>query len=139
MTPCPNQCWCGYSKINTNNCECNCSFALYKTPHFILTWDQIGADLDLHVIDPNGEEISYLHQSSSSGGDFLRDRTSGPNAVELISWGLIQDGLRGPYGNYTINVVALNKYLIHLMVYLNYMLLLLLILRLLFFLFELNH
>jgi uncharacterized protein YfaP (DUF2135 family) len=104
--PCPNQCWCGYSNININSCECNCSFALSETPHVILTWDQIGTDLDLHVIDPNGEEIYYTRSLSSSGGKFLRDRTSGPNAVEFISWGLIEDGITGPNGNYTVYVVA---------------------------------
>jgi hypothetical protein len=71
-----------------------------------LTWDQIRTDLELQVIDPNGEEILYLNQSSSSGGKFLRDRRSGPNAVEFISWGLIEDGNKGPNGNYTVYVVA---------------------------------
>jgi uncharacterized protein YfaP (DUF2135 family) len=105
-TPCPNQCWCGYSNIYNNNCECNCAFALSETPHVILTWDQIGTDLDLHVIDPNGEEIYYSHQSSSSGGKFFRDMQTGPNGVEFISWGLAQDGIKGPSGNYTVYVVA---------------------------------
>jgi hypothetical protein len=53
MTLCPNQCWCGYSNIYSNNCACNCSFALTEKPHVILTWDQIVTDLDLNVIDPN--------------------------------------------------------------------------------------
>jgi uncharacterized protein YfaP (DUF2135 family) len=100
-TPCPNQCWCGLSYNYLNNCECNCSFALSETPHIILTWNDLGSDLDLYVEDPNGEQIYYSRQSSS-GGKFLRDRTSGPNAVEFISWGLIQDGIKGPNGNYKI-------------------------------------
>jgi hypothetical protein len=103
-TLCPNQCWCGYSYnsyIHINNCECNCSFALSETPHIILTWDELDTDLDLYVVDPNGEEISYSHQSSS-GGKFLRDITRGPNAVEFISWGLIEDSIKGPSGNYKI-------------------------------------
>ncbi len=81
-------------------------FAVLETPHILLRWDQIGTDLDLHVVDPNGEEIYYSNKSSSNGGKFLRDTQSGPNAVEFISWGLIQDGIKGPYGNYKVYVVA---------------------------------
>jgi hypothetical protein len=106
-TPCPNQCWCGFSYNYINNCECNCSFAQSETPHIILTWDDILSDLDLYVVDPNGEEIYYSHQSSSSGGKFSRDSKGGPNAFEFISWGLIQDGIKGPIGNYKIYVKSL--------------------------------
>jgi hypothetical protein len=108
MTSCTNHCWCGYSNNYINNCKCDCSFALSETPHIILTWDKIASDLDLHVLDPNGEEISFSvsHTTSSSGGKFLRDATTGPNAVELISWGLIEDSIKGPNGNYTVYVEA---------------------------------
>jgi uncharacterized protein YfaP (DUF2135 family) len=105
-TPCPNQCWCTYPYNFFYNCTCNCSFALSETPHVFLTWDQIGTDLDLHVVDPNGEEIYYSRSLSSSGGKFLRDRSSGPLAVEFISWGLIQDGIKGPNGIYRVYVLA---------------------------------
>jgi hypothetical protein len=71
-----------------------------------LRWDQIGIDLDLHVIDPNGEEIYYINKSSSSGGKFFKDMITGPNAVEFISWGLIPDGIKGPIGNYKIYVMS---------------------------------
>jgi hypothetical protein len=105
-TLCPNFCWCGFSyNYNSNsNCSCECSFAVLETPHILLRWDQIGTDLDLHVVDPNEVEINVLYQSWTTGGKILRDRRSGPNAVELISWGLIQDGIRGPNGNYKIYV-----------------------------------
>jgi hypothetical protein len=84
-TSCPNECWCGYSYEYIKNCECNCFFALGGTPYVILTWDEVGTDLDLYVIDPYGDEIYYSHQSSLSGGIYMRDSTSGPNAVEVIS------------------------------------------------------
>jgi len=37
-----------------------------------LTW-QTNDDIDLYVIDPNGEEISYMNMTSSSGGTLDRD------------------------------------------------------------------
>ncbi len=37
----------------------------------------------------------------------MRDSRSGPNGVEFISWGLIQDGIKGPFGNYKIYVKSL--------------------------------
>jgi hypothetical protein len=70
-----------------------------------LTWDQL-ADLDLYVVDPSGETIFYSQQYSSSGGTYSRDMRTGPNAVEFISWGLIQDGIKGPNGNYNVYVRA---------------------------------
>jgi hypothetical protein len=109
MTSCPNQCWCGYSSEFINDCECNCLFAIHETPHVILTWDEEGTDLDLYVIDPYGTEIYYSHQSSSSGGKLMRDIQKGPNAVEFISWGLIQDGIKGPNGNYKVYVKGFGK------------------------------
>ncbi len=37
--------------------------------HISIAWDNIN-DLDLHVIEPpNGEEISFSHRKSSSGGE----------------------------------------------------------------------
>jgi uncharacterized protein YfaP (DUF2135 family) len=39
--------------------------ALDETPHFILTWNLIGTDLDLYVFDPNRDEIYYLHPEFS--------------------------------------------------------------------------
>jgi hypothetical protein len=54
-----------------------------------LLWES-DADLDLHVIDPNGEEISYRSPTSSSGGRLDRDtipcREEVPQPVENVFW-----------------------------------------------------
>ena len=41
--------------------------------------------MDLHVIDPSGEEIYYQHKTSASGGTLDRDDTHGPGP-ENIFW-----------------------------------------------------
>ena len=63
-----------------------------------LTWDN-GADLDLHIIDPNGEEIYWQHKNSNSGGTLDVDDTDG-YGPENIYW------LQGeaPNGNYSVYV-----------------------------------
>ena len=111
FTPLPIQqcprCWCQNSMdfYSFKYCYCNCLFTFSNTPTIILTWNETNTDLDLHVIDPNGEEISWTHLSSKSGGRLLRDMQRGPNAVELISWGINNDR-KGPNGSYKVYVVA---------------------------------
>lgn len=63
-----------------------------------LTWDQI-CDVDLHVTDPNGEEIYYAHDRSGSGGWLDVDNTHG-YGPENVFWN------RGeaPGGEYLIEV-----------------------------------
>ena len=103
---CP-RCWCQNSMnfYSFKYCYCNCLFTFSNTPNIILTWNETNTDLDLHVIDPSGEEISWTHLSSKSGGRLLRDMQRGPNAVELISWGINNDR-KGPNGSYKVYVVA---------------------------------
>lgn len=49
-----------------------------------LTWNNI-ADIDLHVIDPDGVEIYYAHRTSPSGGQLDYDNTYG-YGPENIFW-----------------------------------------------------
>jgi membrane-bound inhibitor of C-type lysozyme len=49
-----------------------------------LTWNN-KVDLDLHVIDPNGEEISFENEQSASGGKLDMDNTDG-YGPENIFW-----------------------------------------------------
>jgi uncharacterized protein YfaP (DUF2135 family) len=53
-----------------------------------LRWDN-AADLDLHVVDPSGEEIWYSNPSSASGGQLDVDANgtcAGDPPVENIYW-----------------------------------------------------
>jgi uncharacterized protein YfaP (DUF2135 family) len=64
-------------------------------------------DLDLHVIDPAGEEIYYQYRSSQSGGNLDVDSNAGcstnvtEQSVENIFWPLGD----APTGTYQISVV----------------------------------
>lgn len=62
-----------------------------------LLWDWF-ADVDLHVIQPNGTEICYRHtQDDSTGGQLDRDNTiGGPNSAENIFFAT------PPSGNYKV-------------------------------------
>lgn len=69
---------------------------------FRLTW-QGTADLDLHVIEPNGERIWYRNPQSSTGGELDHDDLCDPTATggpENIYWPRGQ----APNGQYTIIV-----------------------------------
>jgi uncharacterized protein YfaP (DUF2135 family) len=47
-------------------------------------------DLDLHVVEPSGEEISFSHRKSASGGELDVDMNAGSQRndkpVENIYW-----------------------------------------------------
>lgn len=42
-----------------------------------LAWDADGNDVDLHVVDPAGEEVYYAHQQSEQGLELYEDVTQG--------------------------------------------------------------
>jgi hypothetical protein len=70
-----------------------------------LRWDA-PVDLDLHVIDPAGEEIYFSQRISSSGGNLDVDANSGcnlmmANPVENVFW----PSGGAPTGNYQVSVV----------------------------------
>lgn len=66
---------------------------------FALSWNEL-ADLDLHVIEPNGTEIYFANPSSSSGGSLdLDDFDGGADSIENIFW-----SQSPPAGSYDIEV-----------------------------------
>lgn len=66
-------------------------------------------DVDLHCIDPNGEELYYSHKRSRSGGIFEVDMNAGDrnssNPVEYIYWP--HGG--APFGSYTVKVIFFSR------------------------------
>ena len=49
----------------------------------VLAWDADNTDVDLHVIDPNGEEVFYSHPLSYQGGAITHDATGGYGPEEF--------------------------------------------------------
>ena len=49
----------------------------------VLAWDADNTDVDLHVVDANGEEVYYGHNLSYQGGAITRDATGGYGPEEF--------------------------------------------------------
>lgn len=50
----------------------------------VVEWTNDDADLDLHVIEPNGEEVFYGHQRSAMGGRISNDMIDGFGPEEYV-------------------------------------------------------
>ena len=50
----------------------------------VLMWDADNTDIDLHVLEPSGEEIYYGHQRSQTGGLLSFDVTTGYGPEEFL-------------------------------------------------------
>jgi uncharacterized protein YfaP (DUF2135 family) len=78
--------------------------AKFGTVQISLFWDNEN-DLDLHVVDPNNEEINYNHKKSRSGGELDVDMNAGSRVsrspVENVVWtGQAPQGRYKVYVNY---------------------------------------
>jgi len=61
----------------------------------VMSWDADATDIDLHVVEPNGEEAYYGHQSTRSGGLVSSDMTQGYGPEEYLMH-------QAPAGTYNI-------------------------------------
>jgi tetratricopeptide (TPR) repeat protein len=61
----------------------------------VLAWDTDLTDVDLHVVEPNGEECYYGHQRTSGGGHLSRDFRLGYGPEEYFL-------RRAPAGKYAV-------------------------------------
>jgi len=59
----------------------------------IMNWNQMDVDLDLHVIEPTGEECYFSHKSTAIGGRFSKDFTQGYGPEQY----LIRNAVKGKY------------------------------------------
>ena len=50
----------------------------------VLMWDADDTDIDLHVLEPNGEEVYYSNKRSASGGMISQDVTTGYGPEEYL-------------------------------------------------------
>lgn len=68
-----------------------------------LQWEK-AVDVDLHVTDPDGEEISYLHSTSASGGYLDHDDIDGGSASDPAKENIFWKS-NAPAGIYQVQVV----------------------------------
>jgi hypothetical protein len=59
----------------------------------ILNWNQMDTDIDLHVIEPTGEECYYGHTDTEAGARFSKDFTQGYGPEQY----LLRNPLKGKY------------------------------------------
>lgn len=59
----------------------------------IMNWNLMDVDLDLHIIEPNGEECYYAHRDTQAGARFSKDFTQGYGPEQY----LIRNALKGKY------------------------------------------
>lgn len=59
----------------------------------IMNWNQMDTDLDLHIIEPNGEECYYGHKDTEAGARFSKDFTQGYGPEQY----LIRNAIKGKY------------------------------------------
>jgi tetratricopeptide (TPR) repeat protein len=50
----------------------------------VMTWDTDNTDIDLHVVEPTGEECFYSHNRTTIGGAMSRDFTQGYGPEEYV-------------------------------------------------------
>ncbi len=68
-----------------------------------LSWNA-DSDVDLHVVDPNGEEIYYGDRLSSSGGELDLDSNAGCRIDGVRNENITWPAGRAPRGTYTVRV-----------------------------------
>jgi Ca-activated chloride channel homolog len=59
----------------------------------VMTWDADNTDMDLHVVEPSGEEVYYSHNLSTIGGAVSRDITRGYGPEEYM----VRKAMHGVY------------------------------------------
>lgn len=59
----------------------------------ILNWNQMDTDIDLHVIEPTGEECFYGHRDTQAGARFSKDFTQGYGPEQY----LLRNTVKGKY------------------------------------------
>jgi len=68
-----------------------------------LSWDA-DSDVDVHVVDPAGEEIFYGHRRSASGGELDLDSNAGCAIDGIRNENITWPVGRAPQGQYTVRV-----------------------------------
>jgi len=68
-----------------------------------ISWDK-ESDVDLHVVEPNGDEIYYGSPSSESGGTLDLDSNAGCSIDHVKNENITWPSTTPPHGTYTVRV-----------------------------------
>ena len=74
---------CGGKSVDVSAIEPRLLKNLPLDVRVVLAWDADATDVDLHVIDPNGDEVFYGRNLSYQGGAITRDATGGYGPEEF--------------------------------------------------------
>ncbi len=73
-----------HKKINTDKLDKKYLDKMPVELRIILNWNQMDVDIDLHVIEPTGEECYYGHKTTEIGARFSKDFTQGYGPEQYI-------------------------------------------------------
>ena len=81
--------WCAANKARVGDVRPPAFDAAYRRDlpvklRIVLSWDADETDIDLHVLEPNGEECFYGHRRTAEGGFCSEDVTTGYGPEEYL-------------------------------------------------------
>ncbi|WP_045967780.1 VIT domain-containing protein [Flavobacterium sp. 316] len=82
-----------HKKINTGKLEKKYTEHIPVDVRIILNWNQMDTDIDLHIIEPTGEECYYAHVNTEIGARFSKDFTRGYGPEQY----LLRNAIKGKY------------------------------------------
>lgn len=82
-----------HSGLNSGKLEKRYMAKMPVDIRIIMNWNLIDVDLDLHIIEPNGEECYYGNKETQTGARFSKDFTQGYGPEQY----LIRNSIKGKY------------------------------------------
>ena len=82
-----------HSGLNTGKLDKKYIAKMPVDIRIIMNWNLMDVDLDLHIIEPTGEECYYAHKSTEAGAKFSKDFTQGYGPEQY----LIRNAVKGKY------------------------------------------
>lgn len=82
-----------HKSIKTDKLEKKYLDKMPEEIRIILNWNQMDTDIDLHIIEPTGEECYYGHRDTQAGARFSKDFTRGYGPEQY----LLRNAVKGKY------------------------------------------
>ncbi len=82
-----------HSEIKTGKLDKKYLDKMPVAVRIIMNWNQMDVDIDMHVIEPNGEECYYGHKTTEIGARFSKDFTQGYGPEQY----LLRNSVKGKY------------------------------------------